>query len=105
MSRANSVEIRLSDLFLIHFTGRSSRIEARIEQTYSGYMGILLSKSLLMSGEMIWIMCSGSSAIRATAARMMCGACVVMYTVSLDVARLKSAIEPQHSIGDGCERG
>ena len=58
-----------------------------------------------MSGEMIRIMCSGSSATSATAARMMCGAWVVMYTVSLDVARLKSAIDPQHSIGDGCERG
>ena len=34
-----------------------------------------------------------------------CGACVVMYTVSLDVDRLKSAMEPQHSIGLGCDRG
>ena len=58
-----------------------------------------------MSGEMIRIMCSGSSAISATAARTMCGAWVVMYTVSFWVARLKSAIEPQHSIGLGCERG
>ncbi len=58
-----------------------------------------------MSGETIRIMCSGSSATSATAARMMCGACVVMYTVSFSVARLKSAIDPQHSIGDGCERG
>ena len=32
-SRANPVEIRLPDLSSIHFTGRSSRIEARIEQT------------------------------------------------------------------------
>ena len=32
---------------------------------------------------------------------MMCGACVVMYTVSLLVARLKSATLPQHSIGLG----
>jgi len=31
-----------------------------------------------MSGEMIRIMCSGSSATIATAALMMCGACVVM---------------------------
>ena len=54
---------------------------------------------------MILIICSGSSATSATAARMMCGAWVVMYTVSLDVALLKSAIEPQHSSGDGCERG
>ena len=51
------------------------------------------------------IMCSGSSATKATAARMMCGAWVVMYTVSFEVARLKSAIEPHASMGDGCERG
>jgi hypothetical protein len=31
------------------------------------------------------IMCSGSSATSAIAARMMCGACVVMYTVSFSV--------------------
>ena len=58
-----------------------------------------------MSGETIRIMCSGSSATSATAARMMCGAWLVMYTVSFEVDRLKSAIEPQHSIGEGCDRG
>jgi len=36
MSRAKWVEIRLPDLSSIHLTGRSSRIEARIEQTYPG---------------------------------------------------------------------
>src|SRR5579864_3453261 len=105
MSRAKPVEMRLPDLSSIHFTGRSSRIEARIEQTYPGYTGTLFPNPPPMSGEMIRIMCSGSSATIATAARIMCGACVVMYTVSLDVARLKSAIDPQHSMGEGCERG
>jgi len=36
MSRANPVEIRLPVLSSIHLTGRSSRMEARIEQTYPG---------------------------------------------------------------------
>src|SRR6201984_1420763 len=105
MSRANPVEIRLALLSPIHLHGRSSRIEARIEQTYPGYTGTLLPKPPPMSGEMMRIMCSGSSATSATAVRMMCGAWVVMYTVSLEVARLKSAIAPQHSIGEGCDRG
>ena len=78
MSRANPVEIRFPVLSSIHFTGRSSRIEARIEHTYPGYTGTLLPKPPPMSGEMIRIMCSGSSATMATAARMMCGAWVVM---------------------------
>lgn len=78
MSRANPVEMRLPDLSSIHLTGRSSRIEHRIEQTYPGYTGTLLPKPPPMSGDTIRIMCSGSSAIIATAARTMCGACVVM---------------------------
>src|SRR5260370_38559679 len=105
MSRAKPVEMRLPVLSSIHFTGRSSRIEARIEQTYPGQTGTLLPKPPPMSGETIRIMCSGSSATSATAARMMCGAWVVMYTVRLDVARLQSATDPQHSIGDGGLRG
>ena len=55
--------------------------------TYPGYTGTLLPKPPPRSGEMIRIMCSGSSATSDTAARMMCGACVVMYTVSFDVER------------------
>src|SRR4029450_12097345 len=105
MSRAKPVEIRLPVLSSIHFTGRSSRIEARIETTYPGQTGPLFPNPPPRSGEMIRIICSGSSATSATAARMMCGACVVMYTVSFEVDRLKSAIDPQHSIGDGGERG
>lgn len=58
-----------------------------------------------MSGETMRIMCSGSSATSATAARMMSGACVVMWTVSFSVAGSKLATAPQFSMGDGCERG
>jgi len=43
---------------------------------------------------MIRIMCSGSSATSATAARMMCGAWVVMYTVSLEVDRFEVGDRP-----------
>ena len=70
--------MRLPVLSSIHFTGCSSRIEARIEITYPGYTGTLLPKPPPRSGETIRIMCSGSSATRATAARMMWGACEVM---------------------------
>ncbi len=78
MSRAKPVEIRLPVRSSIHFTGRSRRIDANIDATYPGYTGTLLPNPPPMSGETIRIICSGSSATRATAARMMCGAWVVM---------------------------
>ena len=68
-------------------------------------MPTLLPKPPPMSGEMIWMLCSGIPATRAYTVRCACGAWLVDQTVSLPVTRSMLAIVPQVSIGAGCERG
>ena len=61
-----------------------------------------------MSGETMRIFSSERPTCPATSAktvRIACGACVVMYTVSLPLTRLKSATQPQVSIEATWMRG
>ena len=58
-----------------------------------------------MSGEMIWIFCSGMPATSAYTVRCACGAWFVDQTVSLPVTGSMCATVPQVSIDAGCTRG
>jgi hypothetical protein len=68
-SRAKPVDIRLPVRSSIHFTGRPISRDAAVATTYPGYTGTLFPNPPPMSGEMIWMFCSGSPATSANTVR------------------------------------